>query len=85
MELMTPSDRKVFEWRTDKNQLPVEASFGVPHVTPSATSSNTSSTAAGAGSSDGKNDPKSTDNKSPVKTDDSSSTQAEAKTSKDGK
>jgi pilus assembly protein CpaB len=85
MELMSPSDRKVFEWRTDKNQLPVEASFGVPHATPSATSSSTSSTAAGAGSSDGKTDPKSTDNKSTVKTDDSSSTQAETKTSKDGK
>jgi pilus assembly protein CpaB len=85
MELISPSDRKVFEWRTDKNQLPVEASFGVPRATPAGASSNNTSTAAGAGSSDGKTDTKSTDTKSPIKTDDSSSTQAEAKTGKDGK
>jgi pilus assembly protein CpaB len=74
MELMSPSDRKVFEWRTDKNQLPVEASFGVSNAATSATSSNSAHTAAGAGSSDGKTDTKSTDNRNAVKNDDSSST-----------
>src|SRR5262249_34950719 len=70
MELMSPSERRVFEWRTDKNQLPVEASYGAPSAGSSATSSNSPSTAAGAGSSDGKTDAKSTDNKGSVKTED---------------
>jgi len=81
MELMSPSDRKVFEWRTDKNQLPIEASIGAANAAASTTSSHTSSSATGAGSSDGK----STDSKSTVKNDDSSSTQSETKTSKEGK
>jgi pilus assembly protein CpaB len=80
MELMSPSDRKVFEWRTDKNQLPVEATFGASSATASGTSSNTPSAAAGAGSSEGK-----TESKSTLKTDDSSSTPTDTKTSKDGK
>jgi len=86
MELMSPSERKVFEWRTDKNQLPVEAAFGASSGTASATASNTTSAAAGTGSSDGKTtDNKNTDNKSTVKTEDSSSVPTEPKTSKDGK
>jgi pilus assembly protein CpaB len=72
MELMSPSDRKVFEWRTDKNQLPVEASIGGQSaITSGGATNHTTPTAVGAGSSDGK---------TPLKTDDSSPT-----TGKDGK
>lgn len=73
MELMSPSDRRIFEWKTDKNQSPIETSVGGQSTT---TQTHTTSTAAGAGSSDGK---------TPVKTDDSSSAPTDAKTSKDGK
>jgi len=78
MELMSPSERKVFEWRTDKNQFPTEAVAGGHNFT-SATNaqSNSASAAVGAGSSEGK-----TTN---TKNDDSSSAQTDAKTNKDGK
>jgi len=77
MELMSPSDRKVFEWRTDKNQLPTEAGAGGTNFTSANGSQPNSASAAGAGSSD--------DKATTTKNDDSSSTQTDAPTSKNGK
>ena len=69
MELMSPSDRKVFEWRTDKNQLPVEAAIGAQNVV--ATGATPSHSSPGTGHSEGN---------AATKTEDSSSS-----TGKDGK
>jgi len=77
MDVMSPSERKVYEWRTDKNQLPTEAGGAGTNFTSASGSHSNSAAAAGAGSSDGK--------ATTTKNDDSSSPHTDATTSKDAK